>query len=81
MYNKVKAVRKRPFHANQACINGKNSITLTDPEEVLDRRHEYGDNLFGKAVNERPLSIRSLEDQEPPPLLDEVDQAIGMLKC
>ena len=81
MYNKVKSVTKLPSHANQACINGKNSITLTDPEEVLDRRHEYGANLFGKAVNERLLSTHSLEDQEPPPLLAEVEQAIEMLKC
>ena len=39
MYNKLKSVKKRPFHANQACINDTNSITLTDPEEVLDRWH------------------------------------------
>ena len=58
MYKKVKSVKKRPFHANQACINDKNSITLADPEEVLDTRHEYEDNLFGKPVNERQLSTR-----------------------
>ena len=57
------------------------SITLTDPEGVLDRWHEYGTNLFGKPVNERPLSTRSPEDQEPPPLLAEVEQAVGMLTC
>ena len=81
MYNKVKSVKKRPFHANQACINDTNSINLTDTEEVLDRWHEYGTNLFGKPVNERPLSTRSPEEQEPPPLLTEVEQAVGMLKC
>ena len=81
MYIKVKSGKKRIFHANQACINDTNSITLTDPEEVLDRWHEYGANLFGKPVNERPLSQRSPEDQEPPPLLVEVEQAVGMLKC
>ena len=37
MYNKVKSVKNRPFQANQACINDKNSITLTAPEEELDR--------------------------------------------
>ena len=81
MYNKVKSVKKRPFQANQACINDKNSITLTAPEEVLDRWHEYGANLFEKPVNERPLSTHSPEDQEPLPLLAEVEQAMGMLKC
>ena len=75
MHSKVKPVKKRPFHANQACINDKNSITLTYPEEVLDRWHGYGANLLGKPVNERPLSTRSPEDQEPPPLLAEVEQA------
>ena len=80
-YNQVKSVKKRPFHANQTCINDTNSITLTDPEEVLDRWYEYGANLFGKPVNERALSTRSPEDQEPPPLLTEVEQAVGMLKC
>ena len=78
MYNKVKSVKKRPFHANQACINDTNCITLTHPEEVLDRWHEYGANLFGKPEIERPLSTRSQEDQEPPPLLAEVEQAVGM---
>ena len=81
MYNKVKSVKKRPFQANQACINDKNSITLTAPEEVLNRWHEYGANLFEKPVNERPLSTHSPEDQEPLPLLAEVEQAVGMLKC
>ena len=64
MYNKVKSVKKRPFHANEACINDNNSITLTDPEEVLDRWHEYGANLFGKPEIERPLSTRNPGEQE-----------------
>ena len=81
MYNKVKSVKKRPFQANQACIHDKISITLIDPEEVLDRWHEYGANLFGKPMNDRPLSTRSPADPEPPPLLAEVEQAIGMLTC
>ena len=81
MYNKVKSVKKRPFQANQACINDKNSIPETYPEEVLDRWHEYGANLFEKPVNERPLSTHSPEDQEPLPLLAEVGQAVGILKC
>ena len=81
MYNKVKSVKKRPFHANQAYINDKNSSTLTAPEEVLDRWHEYGANLFEKPVNERPLSTHSPENQEPLPLLSEVEQEVGMLKC
>ena len=54
---------------------------MTDPEEVLDKWHEYGTNLFGKPVNERPLSTRSPDEQEPPPLLVGVEQAVGMLKC
>ena len=62
-------------------MNDKNSITLTAPEEVLNRWHEYGANLFEKPVNERPLSTHSPEDQEPLPLLAEVEQAVGMLKC
>ena len=81
MYIKVKSVKKRPFHANQSCINDKNSITLTDPEEVLDIDglwHEYGANLFGKPVNERALSTCRPEDQD---LITEVEQAVGMLKC
>ena len=78
MYNKVKSVKKRPFQANQACINDKNSITLTAPEEVLDRWHEYGANLFEKPVNERPLSTHSPVDQEPLPLLAEVERAVGI---
>ena len=81
LYNKIKVVKKRPFHANQACINDKNSNTVTDPEKVLKRWHEYGANLFGKPENERPLSIHNPEEQEPPPLLDEVVQAVRMLKC
>ena len=32
-------------------------------------------------MNERPLSTHSPEDQEPLPLLAEVEQAVGMLKC
>ena len=31
-------------------------------------------------MNERPSSTRSPEDQEPPPLLAEVEQAVGMAK-
>ena len=58
-------------------VNDANSITLTDPEGVL---HKYGANLFGKPVNERPLSTRSPGEQEPPPLLADVEQAVGMLK-
>ena len=81
LYNKIKVVKKRPFHANQACINDKNSNAVTDPEKVLKRWHEYGANLFGKPENERPLSIHNPEELEPPPLLDEVVQAVRMLKC
>ena len=81
MYNKVKSVKKRFFQANQACINDENRITLTDAEDVLERWHEYGTNLSVKPVNERQLSTRSPQDQEPPPLLAEVEQAVGMLKC
>ena len=32
-------------------------------------------------MNERPLSTRSPEEQEPPLLLAEVEQAVGMPKC
>ena len=32
-------------------------------------------------MNERPLSTHSPEDQEPHPLLTEVEQAVGMLEC
>ena len=71
-YNKVKVVKKRPFHANQACINDKNSNTVTYPDKVLERWHEYGTNLFGKPDNERLLSIHNPEEKEPPPPLDEV---------
>ena len=81
LHNKVKVVKKRPFYANQACINDKNGNTVTDPEKVLDRWHEYEANLFEKPENERPLSIHKPEEQEPPPLYDEVEQAAGMLKC
>ena len=48
MYDKVKSVKKRPFQAKQACINDKNSINLSDPEEVLDRWHDYGAVAVGR---------------------------------
>ena len=84
LFEQVRSVKQSKFQAKNQCINKSDGTTLTEPEEILNRWHEYGNALFNdQAQNEpRNSSVSSFEnfDLEPEPLMTEIETAIKELK-
>ena len=77
---KVKQVKKKSFQLQQASINDEHGVTITDPEQVLNRWQQYGQNIFAKPPNEPSLEQIMYTIQEPSPLMSEFERAITILK-
>ena len=61
-------------------INDKDGTTLTEIEDILNRWHEYGQQLFGTIDESKGPPCIKFEHMEPKPLLDEVKAALKQLK-
>ena len=77
---KVKQVKKKSFQPQQANINDKHGLTITVPEQVLNRWQQYGQNILPKPPNEPSLVQIMYTTEEPPPLRSEFERAITILK-
>ena len=65
----------------QACIKDKDGIVLEQKEDILKRWKEYGAELFERPKEEEPLVEEQIPpgDQQPLPLLSEVEHAVKRL--
>ena len=83
LFEQIKKVQTKKFTARNHCINDKDGNTLTEPEEVLKRWHEYGSELFKLPDRTETKGNFKADPQElePVPLLDEVDTAIKEIKA
>ena len=62
-------------------LNNKEGNTLTEMNDILNRWHEYGLQLFDTHIEKQPKPPDlSYENTEPLPLVDEVTTAINQLK-
>ena len=83
MYEAIRTVKNTATPSQQACIKkDKNGFVLDQQVDILERWREYGQELFERPEGEEPQKeIRvPLEQQEPPPLLSEVELAVKHLK-
>ena len=86
LFEQVRSVKQSKFQAKNQCINKTDGTTLTEPEEILNRWHDYGNALFNDQNNNKPRNkVFSFEqinfDLEPEPLIVEIETAIKELKC
>ena len=81
LFQQVKKVKSNASQVRNQCINDKAGTTLTEMDDVLQRWHEYGTELFDttSAEPESPPDL-NFEHQEPIPLLEEITSAIEQLK-
>ena len=84
MFKQIKKAKKKTINSSQLPIKNKNKETLIEKEEIMCRWREYGQDLFclpegdtqiAESVDPPPILI----PPEPPPLLDEVEDAIKSL--
>jgi len=83
MYATIRSVKNTSRVIQQACIKSKNGEVLVQRSDILERWREYGAELFERPKGEPPLTEESIlsEEQEPPPLLSEIEQAINQLRA
>ena len=84
VYNQIRKVTSSSFKPQNAAINNEMGETLTETEEILNRWHEYGQELFKNGHNRESMQNESdnlqHQDPEPKPLLSEVRAAVNQLK-
>ena len=78
MFDAIRSVKHTTANSVQACIKSKNGEILEQREEILERWREYRAELFKRPEDEEPLQEETIpvEQQEPPPSLSEVEDAI-----
>ena len=85
LFEQVRSLKQTKFKAQNQCINKSDGTTLTEPQKILGRWHEYGNTLFNTKNNIKSMTDLSFEnsnfEREPPPLISEVEAAISELKC
>ena len=82
MYDTIKAVKNNNLrYTQQACIKDKDGNVLDQKESIMERWREYGAELFVRPDGELPMTENRLppNEQEPPPLLSEVENAMKKL--
>ena len=78
-FQQIKKVKNvSHVHVKTQSINAKDGTTLTEIEDILNRWHEYGQQLFDSI--DVPEPCIKFEHMEPKPLLDEVKAALKQLK-
>ena len=82
MFDMIKSVKndnKRP--SQQASVKDKDGNVLDQKEDIMNRWKEYGAELFERPGEEEPLTEEHIspEEQEPPPLLSEIEHAMKRL--
>ena len=79
LFQQIKKVKNvSHVHVKTQSINAKDGTTLTEIEDILNRWHEYGQQLFDSI--DVPEPCIKFEHMEPKPLLDEVKAALKQLK-
>ena len=82
MFDTIKAVKNNNLrYTQQACIKDKDGSVLNQKESIMERWKEYGAELFERPDGELPMTENRLppNEQEPPPLLSEVENAMKKL--
>jgi hypothetical protein len=82
MFDTIKTVKNNNSRiTEQACIKDEDGNVLDQREDILERWKDYGAKLFERPEGEVPLTEDRVpsEEQEPPPLLSEVESALKRL--
>ena len=82
MFETIIAVKNNNLrYTQQACIKYKDVNVLDQKERIMERKKEYGAALFERPDGESPMTENRLppDEQEPPPLLSEVENAMRKL--
>ena len=84
MFKQIKKAKKKTINSSQLPIKNKNKETLIEKEEIMCRWREYGQELF--CLPEGDTQVLESDDAptipippEPPPLFDEIEDAIKSL--
>ena len=82
MFNAIKSIKNTAKATQQACIKDKDGKILDQKKDIMERWKEYGAELFERPVGEAPLTEERtpVDEQEPPPLLSEVEHAVKQLR-
>ena len=79
-FEQIRSVKRKSLSPNQVCMKDEQGHLISNPIEVLSRWKRYGETLFKKPPEERSLTRIEYEEREPPPLLEEVEDAISRLR-
>ena len=82
MYDTIKAVKNINLrYTQEACTKDKDGNVLDQKESIMERWREYGAELFERPDGKLPMTENRLppNEQEPPPLLSEVENAMEKL--
>ena len=82
LFQQIRKVKSQASQVRNQSINSKDGTTRTEMEDVLNRWHEYGTELFDRdtTVESETLPDLTFDQPEPSPLLDEIKAAIKQLK-
>ena len=80
LFNKIKVTKRKEFQPKQLTINNTSGKTLTEPDDIMKRWKEYGEQLFDSAQRKESMASFDNQEREPPPLLHEVENAINSMK-
>ena len=81
LFNQIKKVKSQNVFVRNSSIKNAEGKTLIEKEDILNRWQEYGKGLFetDDAI-EDAMPCPEQQQQEPKPLLEEIDAAIKNLK-
>lgn len=83
LFQQISKVKTKVFQPRTQSIHSKNNEVLTDTEDILNRWHEYGKELFeNNTETEHPqtLSYYQHTETEPEPSIEEITKATEELK-
>ena len=82
LFDQIKKVKSQHVFNKNCSIKNKEDQTLIEKEDILNRWQEYGKSLFETDEEIKDaLPCPEQCQQEPKPLLEEIDSAIKSLKC
>ena len=78
IFQQISKIKGQNIYIQNQCVKNKEGKTLTEKEEILDRWHTYGKELFDSKEKSKPN--QKTFEPEPKPLFEEVSSAIKQLK-
>ena len=79
MFDKIRKVQRNEFQVKQITVNNEAGQPIVDPDLIMKRWEQYGEKLFKTSSHSDKTKIEDFE-QEPPPLISEVESALKTIK-